>query len=128
MIRGANSLTQDNSPLYVIDGFPLEDLSMSAINPDDIESMTVLKDASASAIYGSRGANGVIIIETKKGKEGRPVISYKGTFGVQEVTKTIEMMNPYEYVTYLIERDPSNGRVSSKIRTGRWTITAISRV
>ena len=109
VIRGANSLTQDNSPLYVIDGFPLEDLSMSAINPDDIESMTVLKDASASAIYGSRGANGVIIIETKKGKEGRPVISYKGTFGVQEVTKTIEMMNPYEYVTYLIERDPSNG-------------------
>lgn len=109
VIRGANSLTQDNSPLYVIDGFPLEDLSMSAINPDDIESMTVLKDASASAIYGSRGANGVIIIETKKGKEGSPVVTYKGTFGVQEVTKTIEMMTPYEYVSYLIERDPSNG-------------------
>ncbi|MBP3483312.1 MAG: TonB-dependent receptor [Alistipes sp.] len=108
VIRGANSLTQDNSPLYVIDGFPIENLSTSALNPEEIESMTVLKDASASAIYGSRGANGVIIIETKKGNEGRPTVTYSGTFGVQSVTKTMEMMTPYEYVTYLIERDPSN--------------------
>ena len=72
VIRGTNSLTQDNSPLYVIDGFPIENFSNAALNPEDIESMTILKDASATAIYGSRGANGVIIIETKKGKVGRP--------------------------------------------------------
>lgn len=96
VIRGANSLTQDNSPLYVIDGFPIENFSNSALNPDDIASLTVLKDASATAIYGSRGANGVIIIETKKGKVGRPTITYSGTFGVQSVTKKIDMMNPYD--------------------------------
>ena len=108
VIRGANSLTQDNSPLYVIDGFPIENFSNAALNPDDIASLTVLKDASATAIYGSRGANGVIIIETKKGKVGRPTITYSGTFGVQSVTKKIDMMSPYEFVTYQIERDPSS--------------------
>lgn len=107
VIRGANSLTQDNSPLYVIDGFPIENYSTAAVNPDDIESMSVLKDASATAIYGSRGANGVIIIETKKGKVGAPTISYSGTFGVQMVTKKMEMMSAYDYVKYMVERDPS---------------------
>ena len=108
VIRGTNSLTQDNSPLYVIDGFPIENFSNAALNPEDIESMTILKDASATAIYGSRGANGVIIIETKKGKVGRAVVSYTGTFGVQSVTKKIDMMSSYDYVKYLIERDESN--------------------
>ena len=107
VIRGANSLTQDNSPLYVIDGFPIESFSNAALNPDDIASMTILKDASATAIYGSRGANGVIIIETKKGQVGKAKVSYSGTFGVQTVTKTIDMMTPYDYVEYQIERDPS---------------------
>lgn len=66
VIRGNNSLTQDNSPLYVIDGFPVEDASLaSTINPSDIESLDILKDASATAIYGARGANGVVIITTK---------------------------------------------------------------
>lgn len=86
VIRGANSLTQSNAPLYVVDGFPMEDFSSAAINSNDIESLTVLKDASATAVYGARGANGVIIIETKKGVEGRPVIAYNGTFGFQTVT------------------------------------------
>src|SRR5690606_36546516 len=85
VIRGGNSITQDNSPLYVIDGFPVEDFSNSAINPDDIESMNILKDASATAIYGARGANGVILIETKKGKVGSPVITFNNTVGVQQV-------------------------------------------
>lgn len=106
VIRGANSLTQSNSPLYVIDGFPIEDFSNAAINSSDIASMTVLKDASATAIYGSRGANGVIIIETKRGQEGRPKITYNGTFGFQQVTKQIDMMNPYDFVVYQLERDP----------------------
>lgn len=99
VIRGNNSLTQENSPLYVIDGFPVEDPSVgSSINPNDIESIDVLKDASATAIYGARGANGVIIISTKKGKVGEPVITYDGSFGVQRVTRTIPMMNAYEFV------------------------------
>ncbi|TZF86279.1 TonB-dependent receptor (plasmid) [Pedobacter sp. BS3] len=107
VIRGGNSLTQDNSPLYVVDGFPMESPDNAAINPDDIESITVLKDASATAIYGARGANGVIVIETKKGKAGQPVINYSGSFGFQKVTKTMDMMSPYEFVKYQHELNPS---------------------
>jgi len=105
VIRGGNSLTQSNSPLYVIDGFPMEDPSTAAINPQDIKSMTVLKDASATAIYGSRGANGVIVIETKDGKIGKTVFSYDTNFGVQQVTKTMDLMSPYEFVKYQKEFD-----------------------
>lgn len=108
VIRGANSLTQSNSPLYVVDGFPIEDFSSAAINSADIASLTVLKDASATAIYGARGANGVIIIETNKGKEGKPVITYNGTYGFQSVAKKMEMMNAAEFVAYQIERSPSS--------------------
>ena len=108
VIRGANSLTQSNAPLYVIDGFPIEDFSNAAINSADIASITVLKDASATAIYGARGANGVIIIETKKGVEGKPVITYSGTYGFQTVTKKMDMMDAYDFVTYQIERQPSS--------------------
>ena len=75
VIRGAGSLTQSTAPLYVIDGFPSETSGMSALNPNDIESIDVLKDASATAIYGSRGANGVVIITTKKGKAGKATLS-----------------------------------------------------
>lgn len=107
VIRGANSLTQSNSPLYVVDGFPIEDFSAAAINPADIESMVVLKDASATAIYGSRGANGVIVIETKKGIEGKPTISYGATMGFQQVTKKMEMMDAYDFVSYQLERSSS---------------------
>ncbi len=72
VIRGANSLTQSNAPLYVIDGFPTEYLQISSINPQDIKSINILKDASATAIYGARGANGVVVIETKRGNVGKP--------------------------------------------------------
>ena len=108
VIRGANSLTQSNSPLYVVDGFPLEDFSASALSQNDIASITVLKDASATAIYGSRGANGVIIIETKRGKTGKPTIQYNGNFAMHQASKRMEMMNPYEFVVYQIERSGSN--------------------
>lgn len=108
VIRGANSLTQSNSPLYVVDGFPMEDFSSAAINMSDIASLTVLKDASATAIYGARGANGVIIIETNRGFEGKPTITYTGTYGFQNVTKKMEMMNAYDFVCYQIERQPSS--------------------
>ena len=73
MIRGAGSLTQSTTPLYVVDGFPIENLDPATINPEDIESISILKDASSTAIYGSRGANGVVLIQTKRGKTGRAV-------------------------------------------------------
>lgn len=104
VIRGANSLTQSNSPLYVVDGFPMENFPTSAISSNDIASITVLKDASSTAIYGSRAANGVIIIETKKGRLGSPTVTYNGTYGFQQVTKTMELMNAYEFVSYQLER------------------------
>ncbi|WP_036674605.1 SusC/RagA family TonB-linked outer membrane protein [Pedobacter heparinus] len=108
VIRGAGSITQDNSPLYVVDGFPLEDANNNSINPADIESIDILKDASATAIYGARGANGVIIITTKRGKADEPVIAYNGYYGFQKNTKTIDLMNPYEFVKYQLELDQAN--------------------
>ena len=107
-IRGNNSLTQDNTPLYIIDGFPVEDARVAAaINPNDIESTDVLKDASATAIYGARGANGVIIITTKQGKVGKPQLSYDGSFGISTVTKKLDMMDAYDYVKLQLEVDPT---------------------
>lgn len=85
VIRGAGSLTQSTAPLYVIDGFPMESSSMGALNPNDIESIDVLKDASATAIYGSRGANGVVIITTKKGKAGKTMVTYNGSVSFSTV-------------------------------------------
>ena len=107
-IRGNNSLTQDNTPLYIIDGFPVEDPAQAAaLNPNDIESTNILKDASATAIYGSRGANGVVVITTKQGKIGKPQISYDGSFGVSQVTKTLDMMSGYEFVKLQNEIEPT---------------------
>lgn len=98
VIRGNSSLTQDNSPLYVIDGLPLENLNNNAINPSDIESVEVLKDASSTAIYGSRGANGVIIITTKKGKTVKPIISIDYNIGQGNSIKRQSLLSPYEFL------------------------------
>jgi TonB-linked SusC/RagA family outer membrane protein len=99
-IRGTNSISAGNEPLFVIDGFPGAG-DLNSINPNDIESIDVLKDASATAIYGSRGANGVVIITTKKGKAGQPVVNFETYQGIQSVSKTYEMMNATEYANYL---------------------------
>ena len=77
-VRGENSLSADNAPLIVLDGIPYNG-SLSDIDPNIIESLSVLKDASAAAIYGSRGSNGVILIQSKKGKKGAPQVTYKGS-------------------------------------------------
>ncbi|MNK00523.1 TonB dependent receptor [compost metagenome] len=106
-IRGNNSITQSNSPLYVIDGFPIEDPTNNVINPAEVESIDILKDASATAIYGARGANGVIIITTKKGKIGSPTISYQNYFGIQQNLKQQELLSPYEFVKYQLEFNSS---------------------
>jgi len=108
VIRGNNSLTQDNSPLYVIDGFPLENPNNNAINPAEIASIEILKDASSTAIYGARGANGVVLITTKKGKEGKSVINYNSYYGFQQNNRKMPLMNAYEYVKFQSERDPVN--------------------
>jgi TonB-linked SusC/RagA family outer membrane protein len=98
----------------VIDGFPMEDATIgSSINPNDIESIDVLKDASATAIYGARGANGVIIISTKKGKIGEPIFSYDGSYGIQRITRTIPMMDAYEFVQLQTETYSSADMIGS---------------
>ena len=106
VIRGNNSVTQDNSPLYVIDGFPIENADNNAINPAEIESIEILKDASATAIYGARGANGVIIITTKKGKTAVPVIAYDAFYGVNPTPRKQKLLSPYEFVKFQLEAQP----------------------
>jgi TonB-dependent starch-binding outer membrane protein SusC len=99
-IRGTNSINSGNEPLFVIDGFPGAG-DLNSINPNDIESIDVLKDASATAIYGSRGANGVIIITTKKGKAGTSGITFEAYTGVQTLRKKYDLMNASEFAKYL---------------------------
>ncbi|UKT64924.1 SusC/RagA family TonB-linked outer membrane protein [Pedobacter mucosus] len=106
VIRGNNSVTQDNTPLYVIDGFPIDNPDNNIINPEEIESITILKDASSTAIYGSRGANGVILITTKRGKIGDPVVKLNSYVAVQDVTHRENMMDPYEFVRLQNDIDP----------------------
>ena len=111
-VRGGSSLNASNDPLIVIDGLAMDNDKrkgssniLSSINPQDIESFTVLKDASATAIYGSRGSNGVIIITTKKGRKGqghqKPLVSYNGTFGVSMNLDQLDVMNAGEYREFI---------------------------
>ncbi len=107
-IRGGASLNASNDPLIVIDGMPMENTlkgmnnPLSLVNPNDIESFTVLKDASATAIYGSRGSNGVIIITTKRGRRNQaPKISYNGNVSVSTVAKKLDVMNAAEYCDFI---------------------------
>lgn len=102
-IRGGNSIQGGNEPLYVVDGYPLYNESGPSINPNDIESMEILKDASATAIYGSRGANGVIIIQTKRGRAGRNNIQFESYYGVQTVRKKLDMLNATQLATLVNE-------------------------
>lgn len=97
-IRGTNSIQAGNDPLYVVDGLPLDGLT-AQLNPSDIETIEVLKDASSTAIYGSRGANGVIMITTKKGREGKARVTYNGYYGVQSLRKkwTLSMHRNLQY-------------------------------
>lgn len=100
LIRGRRSFSAGNDPLYVIDGIPITG-GFNDISPNDIESMQVLKDASATAIYGSRGANGVIIITTKRGTSGSPAtLTYNGYLGVTKVTRHVDVMNGDEFVEF----------------------------
>lgn len=98
-IRGTNSIQGSNEPLYVIDGFPISGQPL-VLNNTDIESIEILKDASAVAVYGSRGANGVVLISTKSGKDGKMRVDYETTYGTQQLRKKLNLMNAKEYATF----------------------------
>lgn len=102
-VRGGISITQSNEPLYIVDGVQVEN-ALSVLSPQDIQSIDVLKDATATAIYGARGANGVIVITTKSGRPGRTVINYNGFVGVRTLAKKLKVLSPYDFVVYQSER------------------------
>jgi TonB-linked SusC/RagA family outer membrane protein len=104
-IRGVGTVTGDASPLYVVDGFEVDNIDYLSNN--DIASLQVLKDASASAIYGARAANGVVLITTKSGHEGKPIVSYSGSASYRKISKTLEMLTPKEFVALQMELNPS---------------------
>ena len=106
-VRGGGSITGDSSPLYIVDGFPVS--SISDIAPTDIEDITVLKDAASTAIYGSQGANGVILITTKGAKGGKTTVSYNGYVQGKTIRKTLDVMDPYQFVMYNYERQALRG-------------------
>jgi TonB-dependent starch-binding outer membrane protein SusC len=102
-VRGGGSITQDNSPLYIVDGVQVEN-ALSVLSPQDIASVDVLKDASTTAIYGARGANGVVIITTKGGRSGKTQVSYSGSIGNRQLTEFQDVMKPYDFVLWQYER------------------------
>jgi TonB-dependent starch-binding outer membrane protein SusC len=103
-VRGGSSITQDNTPLYIVDGVVVEN-ALSVLSPQDIASIDVLKDASSTAIYGARGANGVVIITTKSGRAGKTQVSYTGSMGFKKIPDFLDVLNPYEYVAWQWERN-----------------------
>jgi TonB-dependent starch-binding outer membrane protein SusC len=106
-VRGGGSITQDNSPLYIVDGVQVEN-ALTVLSPQDIATVDVLKDASTTAIYGARGANGVVIITTKSGKSGKTQITYNGSFGFRQLSDFQEVMKPYDFVLWEYERSRGN--------------------
>lgn len=108
-IRGVGTLTGDASPLYIVDGFEVSDIDY--LSNSDIESIQVLKDASSSAIYGARAANGVVLITTKSGKSGKPVVTYNGSATYRKISKTLDLLSPYEFVKL-------QGEVKPELSTG----------
>ena len=146
-VRGTGSISANNEPLYVIDGFPMEISGQASngsfssgnpltnLNPNDIESIQVLKDAAAASIYGSRGANGVVIITTKRGKLGKPQISFNTYMGWSEVTKKLDVLSSEEWIDRQIEhmnyfwvRDHKNdlGATSSQTNEERRSLLGLS--
>ncbi|MBO9586105.1 MAG: TonB-dependent receptor [Flavobacterium sp.] len=100
-VRGGGSLTQDASPLIIVDGFPVN--NMNDISSSDIDTMTVLKDAASTAIYGSRGANGVILITTKKGKDGKIAVNFNMFYGMKTMANEIDVLSPEDYTKWQYE-------------------------
>lgn len=111
-IRGTTSINKSSDPLYVIDGI-ISSSGLDGLNPQDIQSMEVLKDASSTAIYGSRGANGVILVTTRNGQEGRAKVTFDAQIGLAAVRKDYDLLSPYEYalaLTISVDHKPSRPR------------------
>lgn len=121
MIRGRNSILASNEPLIVVDGIPYEG-EISDINPMDVKSIEILKDASAAAIYGSRGANGVILITSKEGKTGTTRLSYEGKLSFQTIANLPDLMNGEEFYNFKMERQPNMISTSEQAvyESGNW--------
>lgn len=102
-IRGTSSITAGTTPLYVVDGMALENFDLNLINPQDIQSVEVLKDAASSAIYGSRGASGVILVTTKLGKAGKASVNVTYEHGISKVTRMVKMMDAQQWIKYYID-------------------------
>lgn len=120
-VRGGGSITQSNDPLYIIDGVQVED-GLSSLSPQDIASVDVLKDASATSIYGARGANGVVIITTKGGKEMKTQVNYNNILGMKSLANKLDVMNPYDFVLYQYERSRglTTTETAFETRYGTW--------
>lgn len=118
-VRGGGSITQDNSPLYIVDGFQVS--SINDIPPGDIADITVLKDASSTAIYGAKGANGVILITTKGGKAGKTEVSFNAHWGLSKTYNMTKVLSPYEYYCFQKELDYGTSLTSGiNSMYGRW--------
>lgn len=113
-IRGGTSITQSNEPLYVVDGVA-QTGGLSFLDPMDIESIDVLKDASSTSIYGAQGANGVVLVTTKKAKGGRLTLSYDTYAGIKTIAKTLPVMNPYQYTQLMYEAATDDARMQKFI-------------
>jgi TonB-linked SusC/RagA family outer membrane protein len=113
VIRGKNSIKASNSPLIILDGIAYNG-SISDINPSDIASIDILKDASSAAIYGSRASNGVILITTKKGTLGKPVISYSGSYGIQKIANLPPVLSPEQFYQFKEMREPGSITLSEQ--------------
>ncbi|MBD3628525.1 TonB-dependent receptor [Cyclobacterium sp.] len=142
VIRGVSSINASNSPLIVIDGFPIKEgynkteNPLNSINPSDIESIEVLKDASSSAIYGTQAANGVILVTTKKGKSGKPTISVNASSGIQSMLNKVDVLNRDQFLqmmdesraaAYIIE-DPNFGTNNPEAPLWQWTDSDETRI
>ncbi len=106
-VRAGGSITQDNSPLYIVDGVQMEN-ALSVVSPQEIESIDVLKDVASTAIYGARGANGVVLITTKSGRNARTMVSFTTFGGVRRITNKLEVLKPYDFVMYQYQLYNSN--------------------
>lgn len=111
-VRGAASVNASSDPLYVVDGVPMT--TLSGLNPSDISSIEVLKDAASAAIYGSRGSNGVVIVSTKKGKDGKPKVSFNASVGIQTREKKMDVLSATEWMTFKMRWNDANYLVKAK--------------
>lgn len=121
-VRGGGSITGDNTPLFIVDGFPVE--SISDIPASDIEDMTVLKDASSTAIYGSRGANGVILVTTKSGKEGKISVNYNAYYSWKKMAKQLNTLSSGDYAKWQYELAMLNSGKHDTINPDDYTLNS----